>query len=780
MWTVLLVAAYVVAGRLGLTLAYYNRMATLLWAPSGMAVAALWLGGRRMAVGVVLGSLLTNLSIGASPLLAILIALGNTSEALVADVLVERTGLRRGIHSVRDVIVFVGLVVGAPTAIAAANAALWLPLLGGVPLARVLPTALTWWLGDAGGVLVVTPLVLAFASPRVERSARSTEGVLLAVLAPAIASISFGLVLPGVVPSVTLALLPFPLLMWAALRFGFRGATSVTAIVTLAAVLGTVAGTGPFRSGDPHADVASLWSLLAALSITALLLAASLEEREHEARVRRDRERWLSVAVDASHAVAIERDLEHGRVRIPRDAEEWIEASVWSGRIVEEDRARVDEALEKCTREQSDGWECEYRLVENGEIRHVLERARIVERDATGRAVRAVGLCRDITERHREEQQRLALQKELESSKRLSELGLLAGGIAHDFNNLLVVVRANAELVRLGGERYMAEAIQEIDQAAVRAAELTDQLLAYAGRRPMRRRDVDLGALTVDTIRMLRSTVPSRVTLDVETADDVRLVEGDPSQLRQIIMNLVLNAVQAIDGEGRVTIRVADGDEMVVLEVKDTGRGMDEETRARVFQPFFTTKEHGRGLGMAAVFGIVRTHRGRVAIESRLGEGTVVTVRLPASDRVTRVHPNPQPAPSLRPRRRVLIIDTEQDTRANVRRQLAEAGWDVTVAGGYLEAHERLIDSGPFEVALLETSIVDPRGRPLHEELRKSWPELPLVLMSARDSREIGELGAVPVLRKPFRDVDLLARLQDALAVTPPFARVESDATAAE
>jgi len=774
LWLLLLVVAYVVTGRIGLTLAYYNRMATLLWAPSGIAVAAVWLGGRRMLPGVVVGSFLTNLWIGATPLLALAISLGNTSEALVADMLVERAGLRRGLHSVRDVMLFVGLIVATPTIVAAANAAFWLPVLAHLPLERVLPTALTWWLGDAGGVLVVTPLLLVFATPRVERIGGATEGLLLAVLAPAIASFSFGLVLPGAAGSVTLALLPFPLLMWAALRFGFRGATLTTGIVTIAAVVSTMAGSGPFRTGNPHVDVANLWSLLAALSITALLLAAALEEREREAMVRRDRERWLKVAVAAAEAVAIERDLAHGRVRIPRDDDaEWLDAEAFNSSIDPADRGALDRAIT----DSSEAWECEYRIVDERGTRTMREHARVVERDATGRPTRSVGLRRDITVQRREEQERLALQRELEASKRLSELGLLAGGIAHDFNNLLVVVRANAELVRVGQGRYTTEALSAIDKAVVRAAELTDQLLSYAGRRPVRRRAVDLGELASETVRLLRPSVPSRVTINVESDAQSPLVEGDPTQLRQLVMNLALNAVQAIDGEGRVVLRVAAApDQRLLLEVRDNGRGMDEETRARVFQPFFTTKEHGRGLGMPAVFGIVRTHQGTVEITSAPGEGTSVAVLLPASDRPARPVPSePRPAPSLRARRRVFVIDGDDETRANVRRQLAEAGWEVTVAGGQAEARARMSDSGPFEVALVGAEVVDAHGAPLHLELRAGHPELPMVLMTDRDAPAL----AVPVLRKPFADVDLLARLHDALAVAPPLARSE-DATAAE
>ncbi len=507
----LLVVAYVLTGRLGLAFGSYNRVATLLWAPSGLAVAAVWLGGRRFALGVAVGALITNLAVGSSPTLALAITLGNTAEALVADALIDRGGLRRGLHSLRDVVMFVGLVAAGSTLVAAANAAVWLHLLAHQPFAQISTTALVWWLGDAGGVLVVTPLVLAFARPRVLPPPRRSEGAVIAVLTPAIASAAFGLFYPGAPTSTALALLPFPLLVWAALRFGLRGATTATTLVTIAAVVATAAHTGPFRTGNAQVDAIGLWSLLATLSVTTLLLAIGIEERETAA------------------------------------------------------------------------------------------------------------------------EQRLALERELEAAKRLSELGLLAGGIAHDFNNLMMIVRANVALA--GTERYRSEAIATIDETAVRAAELVDQLLAYAGRRPIQPRAVDLASLSDETVRMLGSMVPAGVTVQVEAEPGLPPILGDASRLRQLLMNLLMNAIQANDTDGSVVVRLSmdrsGSSPQLLLEVRDTGRGMDDGTVARVFQPFFTTKEHGRGLGMAAVLGIVRAHLGNIDIASKPGAGTTVSVSFP-------------------------------------------------------------------------------------------------------------------------------------------------------
>ncbi|MBI2388751.1 MAG: MASE1 domain-containing protein [Deltaproteobacteria bacterium] len=763
----LLATAYVVTGRLGLTLAYYNEAATLVWAPSGLSVAALWLGGRRMAVGVFIGAFVTNYTLTGSASLALGLAVGNTAEALAAEWLVRRTGLRGGLRGVRDVVVFVGAAVAAPTVIAAVSGVACLAALAGLPGDRALTTAMIWWLGDAGGVLVVTPLLLAFAEPSCGRVVRHPgEGALIAVLAPAIAAIAFGKLLPASWSHVSLALLPFPVLVWAAVRFGMRGATAASALVTAAAVIGTAAGTGPFRSGSVHGDVASLWTFLATMSLSAMLIATSLEEREAEAAVRRDRERWLALVLEASESEAFEHDLPAARVRTHRESADapWVDhATFWSS-VHPEDRALLEEAARACARGEREGWDLELRVCDGDAEKWMFERARVAP-SPDGRPVRAVGLRGDVTARHQERERRVALERELERSKRLAELGMLAGGVAHDFNNLLTIIRANAELARVDGGSDQVEALLAIDEAATRAAELTDQLLAYAGRRPVRRRDVDVAVLAAETLRLLRPTLPQRVSVRV-AAGRVPLVDGDPAQLRQVLMNLLLNAVQAIEDEGRVHVRVGAEGAEVIVAVEDDGRGMDEHTAAQVFQPFFTTKPHGRGLGMSAVAGIVRAHAGQIRIESRPGQGTTVSVRLPATDRFPEVSVT---EPLRLPEGgglRVLVVDDEQGIRSVARTLLTAEGWDVTVASDAREAQQRVNDAGPFDVVLLDVTLPDGSGVDVHQSLRARDPSLPVVLMSGYSDRLLAgrALDDVRFLQKPFRGPELLGALREAIA----------------
>jgi signal transduction histidine kinase len=652
----LLAVAYAVTGRIGLALAYYQQHATLTWAPAGLAVAAVWLRGGSVLPGVFLGALMVNLSIGSSPPLALAIACGNTAEAWVAWRLVKRAGLEPGLRDVRRLVLFLGLVVFASTSVAAVNGVVWLVALGGLPLARVAPTALIWWLGDAGGVLVATPLLLAFARPPVRMGGRlGAEVVLLALFATLTVATAFGGMVPSTWIRTPIVFLPFPALVWAAVRFGMRGATITCAVVWLAAVGGTVAGTGPFHYGNVHLDVAMLWIFLATLSVSAMLLAASLEERTREAIAREEGER------------------------------------------------------------------------------------------------------------------------ELERSKRLGELGMLAGGIAHDFNNLLAVVRANVEVGRARPEpRVTREVLEAIDEAAGRGAELTNQLLAYAGRKPMQRRDVDLGALAAETARMLSKSLPERVRIDVELPSEPTNVFADPAQLRQVLMNLVLNAAESIDAKaGAIRLRVAHergpaSEALVLLEVEDDGEGMDEETVARVFEPFFTTKPSGRGLGMAAVLGVVRAHGGSIDVESEPSRGTVFRVRFPAAERAAPVLPEARAAEAPTAKsdaaRRVLVIDDVPGIRAVARLLLEGAGWSVETAADRVEALDRLAQRGPFDVALVDLEIPGTSGAEIVEDLRTRAPELPVLLMSgySEDLLEGSRLAGTPFLAKPFREAELLARLEAA------------------
>jgi signal transduction histidine kinase/CheY-like chemotaxis protein len=377
------------------------------------------------------------------------------------------------------------------------------------------------------------------------------------------------------------------------------------------------------------------------------------------------------------------------------------------------------------------------------------------------------------------ERERL-LREHLEAQK-LESLGLLAGGIAHDFNNLLSTVSGNAELAaeELPGGSPARPHLAAVRAAARRGATLTRQLLAYAGQRETAAEPLDLGRLVADIGELLRVSIPKPVELAFAIEPDLPEVRGAAGELQQVVLNLLTNAADAIgDRPGRISVALAarrlEGDELaafqgeglaagefVVLEVADTGCGMDEATRARIFDPFFSTKGSGRGLGLAAMAGILRTHRAGVAIDSAPGRGTRFRVALPALARRTGAGAAP-PAPVV-PRGAgvALVVDDDATVRDVIGAMLAGVGFEVVAAAGAEEALERAAAAGAaLALAVVDWELPGGNGLEVANHLRQRAPALAVVLVSGVDSAE-RRAAAAPALylAKPFAREELTAAL---------------------
>jgi PAS domain S-box-containing protein len=308
-------------------------------------------------------------------------------------------------------------------------------------------------------------------------------------------------------------------------------------------------------------------------------------------------------------------------------------------------RERTREALD-----EGRPFELEYRLrLPDGVEKWVLSRGHGVQ-DAGGRLFFFEGLVIDITARKQAEAERLALERRLLESQKLESLGLLAGGVAHDFNNLLTSIVGNAGLARLDlAEGSAADTcLKQIETAAQNAAELCQQMLAFAGKGRLSKESLNLNELIAALVPLLKPSLNHQVRLDLQLAGSLPPIQADASQMRQVVMNFVLNAADAIgDRPGEICLRTAHeavtrqtlnegvvGTELaegnyLVLEVRDNGSGMTREVLTRIFDPFFTTKFAGRGLGLAAVPGIVRSHGGALWVSSTPGQGTVFRLILP-------------------------------------------------------------------------------------------------------------------------------------------------------
>ena len=400
-------------------------------------------------------------------------------------------------------------------------------------------------------------------------------------------------------------------------------------------------------------------------------------------------------------------------------------------------------------------------------------------------------LTREMAERAEAEEARRAIEAKVLEVQKLESLGVLAGGIAHDFNNLLVAIMGNAglALLDLPEDSPARASIQDIETASRRAGELARQMLAYSGRSRFQIEPIELSELVRELLTLLQVSIGKGVILRLSLPDQPVVVDADAAQLRQVVMNLVINAADAIgDRSGTVTIRVhhleATADYLAdvhpeaglepghyaALEVADTGMGMTPETQARIFDPFFTTKFTGRGLGLAAVMGIVRGHRGALRVYSEIGLGSTFRIVLPLSA----ASPLPSHGPE-RPWRgegRVVVVDDDPMVRNVARRLLESFGLTVQAVEGGPEALE-LVEADPQSVdaVLLDMTMPEMNGSEVFEHLRRIRPDLPVVLMSGYHEDELSSelsAGISGFVQKPFTPADLARRMRFALEGSTP------------
>lgn len=411
--------------------------------------------------------------------------------------------------------------------------------------------------------------------------------------------------------------------------------------------------------------------------------------------------------------------------------------------------------------------------------------------DADAHVVGTVGIARDVTARKSSEEEQREVEARLHHAQKLESLGLLAGGIAHDFNNLLVGVLGNAEIAirRLQGipeAEGALEHIEDVRMAAIHAGDLARQMLAYSGRATFVRQTVALNEVIGDSMQLLRASVSKKASLQCDLDPAVGTVQADLAQLRQVIMNLVTNASDALGGEPG-TIRVETGtrdlsvsDRIVqdlqleagryaYLLVSDDGCGMSHDTRARMFEPFYTTKVTGRGLGLAAVQGIVRAHGGGIAVESTPGSGARFEVLLPVSDRPAALLENSRiTAREWCGSGVVLLVDDDARVRAVTKAVLVELGFEVRSASNGSEAiaiYESEADA--IDVVLLDMTMPDLSGEQVFERLRQIRSDAAIILCSGYHepkslSRLTLEHGAM-FLQKPFSFEQLRCVLREAL-----------------
>lgn len=706
---------YFGAARYGWTLAAAPTGVSPFWPPAGIALALLILWGRHIWPGILFGVLAADISLGLSSRSILVGATANTIEPLVAATLLAKwQGFDSRLERPRDLTALL-LSAALATLIGAliGTTGLWLAGISHPKSIAAFITRLsTWWLGDAMGVLVLSPPLLIWGRTRLSwpralprasalRSAtwrRRIEAFLLCAALGLSSYLSFGPATPA--PSVHSAVeyLPFPLIIWASMRFGVHGASAASLVLTASAVWHYSISPLERHHLGADANLLLLQTSIAVIVLTALVIGAVMTERD-----------------------AVTRALDESRAK-------------------------------------------------------------------------------------------------LQEKQHLESLGLLAGGVAHDFNNLLTGVLGSASLARQQMARHPASIhLREIESAAERAANLCRQMLAYAGQGRFQSQPLDLSAIARDEIGALSRTMGRHIIVTSDLPGHLPAVDADATQVRQVVTNLLLNASEAIKGDaGTIHVTTAvliadrahlatahlapelDTGRYVSLTVGDTGHGMSADTLPRIFDPFFTTKFTGRGLGLAAVLGIVRSHRGALWVKSEPGAGTMFRILLPATNAPAILPAAPVPAPAserapapigraapigppvsiapsasispsasstpsglahARPRTSCvgLIVDDESSVRAVATRMLAACGLDEVLTASSGEEAVAVLEARPGAISLVLLDLTMPamNGEETYRRMRAIDRSVPVLLMSGYTEHEasthFGGQGTAGFIQKPFR-----------------------------
>jgi PAS domain S-box-containing protein len=455
-----------------------------------------------------------------------------------------------------------------------------------------------------------------------------------------------------------------------------------------------------------------------------------------------------------------------------------------------DDRQYVRDAVHRGISELAP-YQMEYRIVtKSGDVKWVWEQGCAVY--APDGAVLALeGFISDVSARRQAEEESRKLEAQVLQAQKLESLGVLAGGIAHDFNNLLMAILGNADLAltELSPVSPARDSIREIEAASRRAAELCRQMLAYSGKGRFIVKAVNLNDLVQEMAHLLRISISKKVELKFNFDRDLPAIQADATQMRQVVMNLLTNSSEAIGDESGV-IAISTGHrycipedltsaylheelpegEYVFFEVADTGCGMGKETLIRLFDPFFTTKFQGRGLGMAAVLGIVRGHRGAIQVKSEPGQGTAFTIWFPAiAVESGAAEVSPKSPPQWRGQGTVLIVDDEEILRRVGKRMLEKFGFEVETAEDGEQALE-LFQRSPdrFVCVILDMTMPRMDGEETHRRLKRIRNDIPVILSSGYNEQEVvnrfvGQ-GLAGFIQKPYQAAELMEKLKEVLS----------------
>jgi len=815
--------AYFVVARLSLSLAIPPGYATAVWPAAGIALASVLIGGSRVWPGIWVGAAASNLLVQGSPLIAAIVATGNSLEAVVAAALAQRYADGGRLEHGEPVVRFVGLC-GLSAGVAAGIGVTALGLLGSLPSDAFLSNLWTWWQGDASAMIIVTPLILSWRSggwPRFS-PARAFEAIALAVALAVTASLVFG-GLRSDGASVSLAFLTLPFIIWAAIRYGPRGVTSSAALLCAIAIWHTIRGSGLFGPDSTNVSLLFLLTYACTLSITGLVLNSVIRERDRANTELREGKAQLAQRVDErSQEVALanralRRELvERGRhEETLRQNEERFRLVVDGvkdhaiffvdpeGRVVSwnkgaeniygypasdaigshlslffppEDVARDVPghavALARAAgRHEHEGW----RVRKDG-TRFWADAHMTALYDNDGQLRGFAKITRDLTARRRLE----VLQ---ENEQQMNEFLAMLG---HELRNPLAAIVNALGLMRGPGSGRDPKALTAvIDRQATHLSRLVDDLLDVSritrGLIALRTEILDLNQVVSGAVDSCRPHLESRKhDLVMEMSSSEVPVDADPTRLAQIVVNLVSNAIKYTPEGGRITVSVAREPSTGVVRIRDTGVGIAPELRSRVFDLFIQghrsldRAEGGLGIGLTIVKRLVELHGGTVSVDSAgLGQGSEFTVCLPLATRMaaTKTAPVIRARPPQRPRKDLIVVDDNRDAANTLAALLETMGHRVRTAYCGSDAISLAVEQPP-DAVFLDIGLPGLNGYDVARTLRAE-PDLASTRLIAftgyghdEDRRRIHEAGFDHHLIKPVGAAEL-ARVVDSLPPRP-------------
>ena len=822
--TLCIATVYFIAAKIGLLLAFSHINISPVWPPTGVAIAAMLLLGYRIWPGILLGAFFVSihtllgspLPIPETLLVSLSISIGNTLEAICGVAILHRyTSKVNPFDSMKGAVCFVFLASPIGTFVSATIGVTTLCVAEVAPWNSYLSFWGTWWVGDIVGALTITPLIVSFSKLTLPTYQLKKSAELVAFWI----SISFAtksifddwIFNSEDIHSIAYLLILFPI--WSSLRFSFFNTFMSVALISAIAILGTLDGFGPFVVSTPNESLLSLQLFMGTLAITFILLNASLVEltcfnnlikennEDLELRITRRTEE-LKVT---NEKLSLEISQNRRNEKLIKDSEKKLKEAqaiahighweldinsnslYWSDEIYDifgfspqefdpsyelfinsihpEDRKAVNDAY-ATSLETKVPYEIEHRvLLNNGTLKYVREQCN-TSYDEQGNAVRSLGTIQDITNTKE-------LENQLRHSQKMESLGTLSGGIAHDFNNILGIISGNIELFNetISPNERQKKYLNNTFSAIERAANLTKQILTFSSMELSSLSKIHITEIVEEAVAMLKATTPSNIEIVLNIKKGVGLIMADPTQIHQVIVNLYMNAVHAIDSSsGKIEITLKqfhckdcstscdqqnDAISIARLSIKDSGSGIHPNILDKIFDPFFTTKEVGKGtgLGLGVVHGIMESHGGNIEVESELGHGTTITLCFPLIKGYDSKIATKTESHTLG-KGHILVVEDEPDLLIAMRDYIEGLGYSVTP---FNNGHDALthFTQNPNHTDLIITDQAMPKmtGGQLSKEVFKIRNDIPIILLtgysSAFSKKNATDLGIRAYVTKP-------------------------------